>query len=488
MQLSPARGFLRKLSVALTVVSVAVPLFAMPADASSADQLTVRINSPKDGDTVSGFVNVNHTVNPRGQLGQPMRPSSNPYRARGLDYAAGKVDCSSSGMQTYRLSSWTFSPINASGLAKANRHVFVAPGYSSARPPRVSTYPWDSTTVPDGPATLRIRGYGYDGSTKDACIVVNVQNKGSKPDYTEMIAPKNGETVGFAGSNKDAWVPVTFTAMPERLGIARGIKDQPYTNFLPSCLDFDINYWKVAYATGASPDESEFRDWAYSDYNYQITRNTAAPGVVEKNAHSTISPAGCSGSPVFTNKGGVNWDSTTVPDGPATIRVTIVYNDGTYIRFDRVVNVANNEQGAQYFGLDKAALAKPLSGDNAGIPGWADVPSQGIPKFSDQLPTAFYACDIAAGSDVAPNGGAWTMFWISDNTVKDRVRNEQGLDIDGTFLAPDFTPYRSQGRSGALCRLDTTTVPNGAYTIRLRQQLTDGTTQVDTADITIQNS
>ena len=51
---------------------------------------------------------------------------------------------------------------------------------------------------------------------------------------------------------------------------------------------------------------------------------------------------------------------------------------------------------------------------------------------------------------------------------------------------PDWTVRRSFGH-GTLCYLDTTTVPNGVYTIRLRQQLANGTTQEDRARVTIEN-
>ena len=46
----------RRIFAALMLVMVIAPLSALPADASSADQLTVRVNSPKKGETVSGFI------------------------------------------------------------------------------------------------------------------------------------------------------------------------------------------------------------------------------------------------------------------------------------------------------------------------------------------------------------------------------------------------------------------------------------------------
>src|SRR5689334_19867809 len=79
----------RKLLVALMTVALAVPFISGVADASSADRLTVRINSPKAGDTVSGFVNVAMTCNPQGQLGVPAKRQDTPYRTFALQYSAG---------------------------------------------------------------------------------------------------------------------------------------------------------------------------------------------------------------------------------------------------------------------------------------------------------------------------------------------------------------------------------------------------------------
>jgi hypothetical protein len=482
----------RKLLVALTIVTLAVPLFALPADASSADRLTVRINSPKANDTVSGFVNVSMTCNPQGQLGVPARRENTPYRTFALQYASG-ANAADSDFNTYRLDSWTYkSGILAAGLPRADRSTYVPPGVGSVRPPRLAVWPWDSTTVPDGPATIRLRCFGYDGSVKDAKVTVNVQNNGASPEYTEMIAPKNGDTVA-------GWTPITFTAMPRRQGIQQGIQNTPWTTFLPSCLDIDINYWKVEYAPGANPSEetfinpqgrftgsSEWIAWAFSDYGYATSVKEQIP---RDGKGVTIGPAGCAGSPVFTYNGGTTWNSTLVPDGPASIRVTIVYNDGSLKRFQRVVNVQNNGKGVQYFGLDRDALSKtPLSGDNAGIPGYADVPFRGIPKYVTEWPTRYYACDIAAGDQMGDKTDAnWTMFWVNDNTTWNEVRDAKGFTIGGETRLKDWTHARSYGRSGALCRLDTTTVPNGVYTIRLRQALTDGTTMMDWAKVEIKN-
>jgi len=83
-------SFWRKLFAALTVVALAIPLFTLPADAASADRLTVRINAPKKGDTVNGFTNVSMTCNPRGQLGVPARREDSPYRTFSLAYARAK--------------------------------------------------------------------------------------------------------------------------------------------------------------------------------------------------------------------------------------------------------------------------------------------------------------------------------------------------------------------------------------------------------------
>lgn len=212
---------------------------------------------------------------------------------------------------------------------RCDRSTYVPPGVGSVRPPRASSLPWDSTGVPDGLATVRLRAYATDGTLKDALVTLNVQNQGSEPNYAEFLSPKNGDTVS-------GWVGLAFTAMPQRLGIVYWDKDTTkWGAFLPTCFDIDINYWKIEYAQGLSPNDSgynlaqsgsptEYKVWAFSDYNYiGLRRNDPKDGV------DTVSPAGCPSAPVFTYSATdksfqTQWNSTVVPDGPATIRFTNV--------------------------------------------------------------------------------------------------------------------------------------------------------------------
>ena len=489
---SRLRGqFWRRAVVALTILTVAVPFVAATPSADAASsRLITRINSPKDGDTVSGFITINHTVTPVGYVGLPARREDNPYRGYFIQYAAGKNPADSD-FQTYYMSSWTyksgFNCSNTSVGAKGSnnlktslacdRSTYMPPGVGSVRVRRGNGTNFDTTVLPDGPATIRLRSLDINGATKDVTVTVNVENKGVEPAYADMMGPKNGETVS-------GWVPIAFNAMPQRQGIARGVKNSPWTTFLPSCLDIDINYWKIQYAQGVLPEDSELIDWAYSDYGYSIFKDT-----IPTNGNTKLGPAGCAGSPVFQVGTATNWNSTLVPDGPATIKVSIVYNDGGVKQFYRVVNVQNNGKGVQYFGLDKAALqAKPLSGDSVGIPGYADVPINGVPTWSYQLPTKGYGCDIAAGEVAANDASAnWTMFWISDSGTWNNVFDAQGNTVGGQSRLPDYSPYRTFGRSGAACRLDTTALPNGRYTIRLFENLTDGTSLYDAASVDIKN-
>lgn len=510
------RGTLwRKLFVALMLVVLAAPMMALPADAAGADRLTVRINSingvaPKAGvaETVKGFVAVGFTINPKGQLGVPARRQDTPFRTFQLDYAAGAVGADGE-YTTYRMDSWQYkggincanaflgSGIGAGGRTFTVDHVttsracdrstYVPPGVGSVRPPRSAGWTWDSTVLHDGPATLRLRAYATDGSLKDVFAWVNVQNKGSEPVYADFLAPKNGDTVS-------GWVGLAFTAMPQRLGIQRG-DSAKWNSFLPTCFDIDINYWKVEYAQGLAPNDArvgggasptEYKVWAFSDYGYNGFRRFDP-----KDGIGGVGPSGCPGSPVFTYSANdkafqTNWNSTVVPDGPATIRFTIVYNDGGLKQFTRVVNVENfGKPPVQYFGIDKAAITGPIKGDNWGVPGWADVPFVGVPRFAKEWPTAYHACDIAAGD--SPSEGDFTMFWVSDNGTLDDIRDSNGFTVGGTTILKDWTHVRSYGRSGGLCRLDTTTVPNGIYSIRLRMQLSNGTQQVDWTTVEIKN-
>jgi len=152
------------------------------------------------------------------------------------------------------------------------------------------------------------------------------------------------------------------------------------------------------------------------------------------------------------------------------------------------VNVENKGKGVQYFGIDDSGIKNPISGENWGLPGYATVPQRGIPRWTYELPIAYYACDIAAGDVTAsPNDASWTMFWISDNDTWNIVRDKDGFAVGGDMRPKDWTAGRSFGRSGALCRLDTSDLSNGTYTVRLRLQKTDGTTQVDMAPVTVQN-
>jgi hypothetical protein len=190
---------------------------------------------------------------------------------------------------------------------------------------------------------------------------------------------------------------------------------------------------------------------------------------------------------MFINRGGPQWDSTVVTDGPATIRVTVVFTDGSYRQFDRVVNVQNGGKGNTYFGIDRSAITGPISGDNWGVPGWVSVPMRGVPKWVYELPFAYWACDVAAGEVKNPLEADWTMFWINDNVTTDEVRTAAGWTVGGKVVVPDWSMATSFGRSGGLCRLDTTTIPNGRYTVRLRYQLTNGTTMQDMVAVDVKN-
>jgi len=490
VQLSSARGIWRKLFVALMILSLAIPFFEAPAADAATSRLITRINSPKNGDTVTGFISVNHTVTPIGMVGIPARREDNPYRGYAIQYASGQ-NPGTDDFQTYYLSSWTyksgFNCANTSVGAKGSnnlktslacdRSTYMPPGVGSVRVRRGNGNNFDTTVLPDGPATIRLRSWDFNGAIKDDVVHVVVSNKGIEPAYADMTGPKNGDTV-------NGWVPIAFNAMPQRQGIFVGKRDTPWTTFLPSCIDIDINYWKIQYAQGILPEDSELIDWAYSDYGYSIFKDT-----IPMDGKSKLGPAGCPGSPVFQVGTATNWNSTLVPDGPATIKVTLVYNDGGLKQFYRVVNVQNNGKGVQYFGLDKSAATfkSPVSGDSVAIPGYADVPIQGIPTWTYDLPTRYYGCDIAAGDVAATDDGApWTFFWVSDNGTWNQVWDQSGLTVGGQTRLPDYSPYRTFGR-GTVCRLDSTALPNGHYTIRLRQEFVDGTHQVDTAGIDVKN-
>lgn len=515
MQLSSARGHWRKLFVALMILSLAIPFFETPAADAAGNRLWVKIVSPTANQTVSGFIGITHIVTPFGMVGVPARREDNPYRGYAIQYASGN-NPGESDFQTYYLSDWTYKsgfqcaatgapiasgPGNRPELAggrfndlkasiQCDRSTYMPPGVGSVRVRRRNGFNFDTTVLPDGPATIRLRGFDINGTIKDDTVVVNVQNKGVEPAYADMTAPKNGDTVS-------GWVPIAFNFMPQRQGILLGKRNTPWTTFLPSCIDLDINYWKIQYAQGALPEDTELIDWAYSDYGYSIYKDT-----IPDQGKTRLGPAGCPGSPVFQVGTALYWDSTLVPDGPATIKVTGVYTDGGLKQFYRVVNVQNNGKGVRYFGLIKNGsepnanvsggkisvtdLSKPLSGI-ATIPGQADFPIQGVVTWSYQLPLQYYGCDIAAGDQAGNNQDAgWTFFWVSDNSTWNRVYNAQGLTVGGQTRLPDFSPYMSKG-PGTVCRLDTTALPNGHYTIRLRLVLTNGTTMIDTAPVDIQN-
>lgn len=474
----------RKLVVALMTVFMAIPMFALPADAKSADRLRVAITAPKAGDTVSGFVNVGFKVSPIGLTFVPARREDNPYRAYSLSYAQGADVRDDGSFSVWRIDGGTISPrAGAAAGPRDNRNAYVQPGVGSIRPPRASSFPWNSTLVPDGPATLRIRGFGYDGSFKDAYQTINVENKGAEPEYTEMISPKNGDTVS-------GYVPVTLTAMPQWQGIQRGVRGSRYTTYLPSCLDTDLNYAKIEYAQGSAPSDSEWVPWWYNSHaNVTKIREQIAAGPqgqLRPNAAARINPASCDS--LYINKGGTVWDSTTVPDGPATIRVRIVFNDGSYRTFDRVVNVENKGKGVQYFGINQSAIKNPVSGDAVGIPGWANVPIRGIQTYTYEQPIAYYACELAAG-DVTkdPESASWAMFFVNDNTTWNEVRTNDGWTIGGDTTLPDWS-WPGYGYSGAKCTLDSTGLANGIYTVQLRLQHADGTAQRDWAIIEVKNS
>src|SRR5437899_1076002 len=158
-------------------VALALPLTAMTAGASSADRLTVKITAPKDGEKVSGFYNVGFIINNH-LLGVPMRREDNPYRAYSLSYAQGADVRDDGAFSVWRIDGGTtsFAPGKSVGL-KDNRNVYVQPGVGSIRPPRAGGFPWDSTLVPDGPATLRVRRLRYDGPFKDAYVTATAENK-----------------------------------------------------------------------------------------------------------------------------------------------------------------------------------------------------------------------------------------------------------------------------------------------------------------------
>ena len=466
--------FWRKLLFGLMVVALAMPLATMSAGATSSDQLTVKITAPKSGEKMSGFYNTAFIISNR-LLGTPMRREANPYRAYSLSYAQGADIRDDGSFSVWRIDGGTtsFQPGKSVG-PRDNRNVYVQPGVGSIRPPRAGGFPWDTTLVPDGPVTLRIRAFGYDGSFKDAYVTAAVENKGVSPDYVSFSSPKNGDTVS-------GYVPIVFTAMPQWQGIQRGVRGTRFATYLPTCLDTDLFYSKVEYAQGANPGEKNLILWWYNS----TANTTRIREQIPRDGKTEIGFTGCDS--MYINNGGTNWDSTVVPDGPALIRTTVVFTDGTYRVFDRVVNVQNNGKGVQYFGIDKAAIPATVSGENWGLPGYATVPQRGVPRWTYEEPVAYYACDIAAGDATAdPTSASWVMYWINDNLTWNEVRTTDGWTIGGDTKLPDWS-YPGYGRSGGLCRLDTTVLPNGTYTVQLRLQLTNGTAQRDWAVVQVKN-
>jgi hypothetical protein len=465
----------RKLLFGLMVVALAMPMTAMTAGAASADRLTVRITAPAEGAKVSGFTNFSFIINPRGQVGVPARREDTPYRAYSFSYARGADVRDDGAFSVWRIDGGTTSfRAGAAAGARDNRNAYVQPGVGSIRPPRAGGFPWDTTLVPDGPATIRVRGFGYDGSFKDDYRNVVVENAGVSPDYVSMSAPKNGDTVS-------GWVPIVFTAMPQWQGIQRGVRGSRYTTYLPTCLDTDLFYAKVEYAQGSSPTDSDLILWWYNSFSGQTRIKEQIP----QDGKVQLSFTGCDS--MYINNGGTNWDSTVVPDGPATIRVTVVFTEGTYRTFERVVNVENKGKGVQYFGIDKSAITGPISGEGWGLPGYATVPQRGVPRWTYELPIAYYACDIASGDVTGSPGEAnWTMYWVNDNLTWNEVRTTDGWTIGGDTRLPDWS-YPGYGRSGGLCRLDTTALANGTYTVQLRLQLTNGTAQRDWVVVQVRN-
>ena len=85
-----------------------------------------------------------------------------------------------------------------------------------------------------------------------------------------------------------------------------------------------------------------------------------------------------------------------------------------------------------------------------------------------------------------PTSANWTMYWVNDNLTWNEVRTTDGWTIGGDTRLPDWS-HPGFGRSGGLCRLDTTTLANGKYTVQLRLQLTNGTLQRDWAVIEVKN-
>jgi len=463
----------RKLLFGLMVVSLALPFTAMTAGASSADRLSVKFTAPDANTKVNGFVNVGFIISPK-ILGTPAKRQDSPYRAYSLSYAQGADVRDDAAFQVLRIDGGTYRDSPGVIGARSNRSIYVQPGIGSVRPPRAGGFPWDSTLVPDGPVTLRVRAFGYDGTLKDDYRNLTVENKGVSPDYVAMSAPKNGDTVS-------GWVPIVFTAMPQYQGIQRGVRGSRFTTYLPNCLDTDLNYSKVEYAPGSSPSDTEFILWWFNSFA-NVTRIKEQ---IPQDGKTQIGVTNCDS--MYINNGGTNWDSTVMPDGPATLRTTVVFTDGSYRTFDRVVNVQNGGKGVQYFGIDKSAIKNPISGENWGLPGYATVPQRGVPRWTYELPIAYYACDIAAGDVTAsPTTANWTMYWINDNLTWNETRTSDGWVTGGDTRVPDWS-YPGYGRSGGLCRLDTTVLPNGAYTVQLRLQLTNGTAQRDWVVVQVKN-
>jgi len=465
----------RRLLFAFMTALLALPMTAMTAGADSADRLTVRITAPAENAKLTGFVNLSFIINPKNMLGIPARREDSPYRAYSLSYAKGADVRDGDSFSVWRVDGGTNA--RAAGAvvgARDNRNVYVQPGVGSIRPPRAGGHPWDSTLVPDGPVTIRIRGFGYDGSFKDDYRNYIVENKGVTPDYISMSAPKNGDTVS-------GWVPIVYTAMPQWQGIQRGVFGTRFATYLPNCLDTDLFYSKAEYATGSAPTDSDWILWAYNSYSGQTRIKEQIPmdGKVQ------IGFTGCDS--MYVNNGGWAWDSTVVPDGPASIRVTVVDTRGSYKTFERVVNVDNKGKGVQYFGIDSAAITGPISGEGWGVPGYATVRQRGVPRWTYELPISYYTCEIAAGdARKAPDEAEWTTFWLNDNLTWNEIRDRDGWTIGGKVRRPDWS-YPGYGRSGGLCRLDTTTVPNGQYTIELRLVQSNGTVQRDWAVVEVKN-
>ncbi len=460
---------------ALSLAGLLIPL-AGQSPAYGANQIVVQLQSPTEGQTVKGVVDI------KGNFGVmyaaiPDRYAEVPFNNQHIWYDTGngpvQYGWANMGVD---LDNQTIIDPNPNRIEGGQLAV-----WGSSRFVR-STYQWlatassfDSTLVPDGPLTLGVTVTDNTGQSNSAQVNVKVANGSAPPTpWTAINSPKEKDTVtGFVSVSGNA--DVKRATMPQMIS------------------GFQIMNFEVAWASGWDPQSSDFNVFYWDNFTSGDPRNSPITGtksveilpcdnglIASKTLQKPLFNCIEAINPIL-NGGLAVLDTFQMADGQYTLRLRTIHMDSTYDEVVRHITVDNSKvkTAPQYF-----ALVSPKDGEVVGgfVPMRARVGFPGqltIPPTRSDILLSYFKSEWAFGSN--PTDYDWHLFHMHYSAnhfaVLDK-KNTSGADIGFKVGAQGATgqivaPSSSSGSSlfhhiteGTRGIFNSFAVPNGPYALR----------------------